>query len=190
MDIKKGLSYVAFGFMFTLINVNFTFESGTVNLMPDFVGWILFFLAYDKLGTYVSDKQYLKWLSLVLACVNGAVWAAELFNPELNLGILNTVVGACQAFYMFMLFEALINIAGDFNSVRTEKLNTLRYFNLCIVIVLPVLGFLAEQFLLKDGTINPSAALTVGAISLIGFVAAFITMFTLFGLKKEIAARG
>ncbi len=176
--------------MFTLINVNFTFESGTVNLMPDFVGWILFFLAYDKLGTYVSDKQYLKWLSLVLACVNGAVWAAELFNPELNLGILNTVVGACQAFYMFMLFEALINIAGDFNSVRTEKLNTLRYFNLCIVIVLTVLGFLAEQFLLKDGTINPSAALTVGAISLIGFIAAFITMFTLFGLKKEIAARG
>ena len=66
LNLKKGLSFVAFGFFFTLINLNLTLNGAKLDVTPDFIGWILFFLAFDLLGTYVKDKLYLKWLSLVL----------------------------------------------------------------------------------------------------------------------------
>ena len=83
MNIKKGLSYVAFGFLFTLVNFNLTLNGGTLNVMPDFVGWILFFLAFDKLGTYISDKKYMKWISLILAVVTAALWILGMAKPEI-----------------------------------------------------------------------------------------------------------
>ena len=70
MDLKKALTYVAIGFLFTLINLNITIGTITINFTPDFVGWILFFLAFDKLGSYVEGKTYLKWMALVLAIIS------------------------------------------------------------------------------------------------------------------------
>ena len=89
MDIKKGISYVAFGFLFTLININLTFNGATVNIVPDFLGWILFFLAYDKLGSYMENRVYLKWGFLIMAVFKGVLWILDFTGgPELGyLGI-------------------------------------------------------------------------------------------------------
>ena len=43
MDLRKGLSYVAFGFLFTLINFNLTVNGQAISITPNFIGWILFF---------------------------------------------------------------------------------------------------------------------------------------------------
>ena len=69
MNIKKGISYVAFGFLFTLVNFNLTINSVSICVTPDFIGWLLFFLAFDKLGTYISDKSYMKWNALVMSLI-------------------------------------------------------------------------------------------------------------------------
>ena len=84
MNIKKGISYVAFGFLFTLVNFNINFPSVSINIMPDFIGWLLFFLAFDKLGDYVSSKPYLKWMALALMIVSGAVWLEAFVGYDLD----------------------------------------------------------------------------------------------------------
>ena len=48
MNIQKALTFIAFGFLFTLLNININ----SINFTPSFIGWILLFLAYDNLGTY------------------------------------------------------------------------------------------------------------------------------------------
>ena len=75
----KSTGLKAFGFLFTLINLNLTLNGKTLNITPDFIGWILFFLAFDRLGSYVKGKEYLKWMSLVLAILSAALWVFPCF---------------------------------------------------------------------------------------------------------------
>lgn len=45
MNLKKAISYAAFGFFFILVNINLTLSGGTINITPNFVGWILMIIA-------------------------------------------------------------------------------------------------------------------------------------------------
>ena len=48
------------GALFTLVNFNLTFGETSINVMPNFVGWIIVYLACGLLGDYIADKAYLK----------------------------------------------------------------------------------------------------------------------------------
>ena len=104
MDIKKGISYIAFGFLFTLLNINLNFNGTSINITPDFVGWILMFLAFDHLGQYVENKGYLKWIALILAILTGVIWVYGLVKPELSIDTVKTVVSFAGVVFMFILF--------------------------------------------------------------------------------------
>ena len=180
MDIKKGLSYVAFGFLFTLVNFNLTLNGGTVNVMPDFVGWILFFLAFDKLGTYISDKKYMKWVSLVLAVFAAALWILGMAKPELNVDVFNTLAAVVGAIYMYILFGVLENIARDYKSSRAETIRMLKILNLVLYVAFMVLA-LAYYFVKED-----ALAVITAFIGITMLVAAIFTAFVLFALRKEV----
>ena len=180
MDIKKGLSYVAFGFLFTLVNFNLTLNGGTVNVMPDFVGWILFFLAFDKLGTYISDKKYMKWISLILAVVTAALWILGMAKPELDVDVFNTLAAVVSAVYMFILFGVLENIARDYKSSRAETIRMLKILNLVLYVAFMVLA-LAYYFVKED-----ALAVITAFIGITMLVAAIFTAFVLFALRKEV----
>ena len=92
MNIKKGISLIAFGFAFVLVNLTLTLNGRSICVTPDFVGWILFFMSFDLLGSYIADKAYMKWISLILAIVTGAIWMLKIAAPEMNTSILTTTV--------------------------------------------------------------------------------------------------
>ena len=83
MNLKRGLSLIAFGFLFTLMNINLTFNGFKINIMPDFVGWLLFFLAFGSLGVFAEGLKWLRWVALVLMVISAAFWALEILKPEL-----------------------------------------------------------------------------------------------------------
>ena len=180
MDLKKGLSFVAFGFMFTLVNLNLTLNGATLNVMPDFIGWILLFLAHDRLGKYLSGKVYLKYLALLLAFMTGGAWVMEIAKPELDLGAVKTFVTVLSAFYMFVLLGALAVLARDLDS-RLEGIITV----LRILDPLLCLGFVAAAF---AGVSSGSMGLTglAGVLGLAALAAAIVTMIVLFRLRGEI----
>ncbi|MBQ1384382.1 MAG: hypothetical protein IIY74_03210 [Firmicutes bacterium] len=57
------------GALFTLVNFNLTFGETSVNVMPNFAGWILVYLACGLLGDYIADKAYLKPASVATVVV-------------------------------------------------------------------------------------------------------------------------
>ena len=185
MNIKKAISLIAFGFMFTLVNLNLTLNGTTVNVTPNFVGWILMYLAYDKLGDYMKGKSYMKILSLVLIVLTGALWLGDIVKPDLDTSIIKTIANIASAVYMFVLCIVLENVARDFGSTRESTIRTLKYLNIGVEImfvviqVLYVLGFDNIGFI----------AIMVSTFGLIGIVAAVVTMFVLFGLNKEISSK-
>ena len=180
MDIKKGLLMVAVGFLFTLVNVNLTYNGSSLNVTPDFVGWILFFLSFDKLGSYISDKQFLKWTSLVMAVLTGATWILGIARPELNIDILNSVLTVVSTVYMFVLFGVLEKIAHDCGSPRESTLRILKWLNLVIYVL-----FVVAALFYAQGS-NDQTALAVAAVLGVALlVCAIITAFVLFRLSKD-----
>ncbi len=183
MDLKKGLSLIAFGFFFTLVNLNLTLNGTVLNVTPAFVGWILLFLAFDRLGGYTSGKLYLKWLSLLLIVMTAAVWVCDLARPELDTGAVKTFNTVLESVYMFLLLGVLASVAHDYGSRKESTLGMLRFLNPALM-----LGFVLAGIM---GVSAGSASLTVIAAVLgaAALAAAIVTMVVLFGLKKEISDR-
>ena len=182
MDVKKGISYVAFGFLFTLVNINLTINQVSVCITPDFIGWLLFFLAFDKLGTYISDKSYMKWIALVMMIITGALWLGGIVKPELDMDILKTIVTVCSCVYFFILFGVLEKIAEDYNSPQKDTLGFLKYFS-----ILVSLGFVVVALI--GGSTKSQWILGLSAvIGIVAIVAAIVTAVVLFKLRKELNA--
>lgn len=183
MDLKKALTYIAFGFLFTLVNFNLTLNGTSINVTPDFIGWILFFLAYDKLGGYISSKPYMKWAALVLAVVSCGLWVLELTHVEFDVSAFNTVVSITSLIYMFVLFGSLEKVAEDKVPNRTGTIRILKYLNVALyaLFVLTAVVFQYAQ--------NPTLLYLTGLFGLAVFVAAIYTAVVLFGLRKDILNR-
>ncbi|MBQ6222520.1 MAG: hypothetical protein IJJ44_07910 [Solobacterium sp.] len=180
MDLRKGLSYVAFGFLFTLINFNLTVNGQAISITPNFIGWILFFLSFNELGKYVRGKDYLKWCALVLAVLSGISWGLGIVKPELSIDKLNSVTNLIAAVFMFMFLGIMVQIAEDYHSSRASTLRTLRVLNFALEIGLSVIGL----FITPETV--PAYAVIILVAGLVLLIAAIITCITLFGLRKDI----
>ncbi|MBR0462624.1 MAG: hypothetical protein IJJ00_07930 [Erysipelotrichaceae bacterium] len=178
--IKKGITLIAIGFLFTLININLTINTLKINITPDFIGWFLFFLAFDYLGEYGKGKEYIKWLSLCLAIAVTALWVLGIVMPELPIDIFKSVVSVLSAVYIFILFGILSKIAEDYGSNKAGTINVLKYLNIILVLLFAAAGTYAYY---KESTVMIAAAAVFGVCAL---VSAIVTCVTLFALRKDI----
>lgn len=184
MDLKKALTYVAVGFLFTLVNLNITLNGTTINVTPDFIGWILFFFAYDKLGSYMEDKIYMKWLALVLAIISAATWLLQLTKPEFDISILTTIVSTVSMVYLFILLKTLEKVAKDYGSNTQSTILILKYINVFLNIAFIVVALLAANNLE-----NSALIMATGMIGAMALMAAVFTCLSLFRLRKDVNAK-
>lgn len=181
MKLRKGLSCVAFGFLFTLVSVNLNFsEQSTLDLFPDFVGWLLFLLAYNQLLRYTAEKPVLKWLPLPMLLYSGAVWLMDLNGSPLDIGLLSVIPLFIQLFYMYTLFGCLERLAADHAPDMAPRIRTLRNLNLGLAILLALFSYLAYA-MQSDLLTLP---VFIGAF--IALAVAVYTCVTLFKLRSRV----
>ena len=180
MNIKKAISYIALGLLFRLVNINLTINGNTLNVTPDFIGWILFYLAIGCLEKYVSDKPYLKVVSLVLAVVKAVFWILDFIKPDVDIWVIKTVVGVVEAVFMFIFFGVIERIAADHGSSRADTIRILKWINIVSYVALEVMA------IMKDVLSIEAMATILLVFGLALLVCAIITMFVLFGLRSEI----
>lgn len=179
MDVKKGISFVAFGFLFTLVNINLNFNGGSINIVPNFIGWILFFLAYDKLGTYMENKIYLKWGFLIMAVFSGVLWILD-FTGRPELGYIDSFFSLLSLFLMYVLFSDLEKVARDYDPPREQTIYMLKILNLAVNIAFVIIG------LIMLITRAESLGVLILVIGLAGLVIAIYTAFVLFKLRRAV----
>ena len=182
MNIKKGLTLVAIGFLFVLVNFNLTLNGFKINVTPDFIGWILLTMAFYQLGSYVTGRKYFVYISLIMAIISGAYWVLQTFKPELlpAFDVIKIFMNIMDAIYMFVLFGVLKEIAHDYGSKREDAITTLRYINLAVNVAFAVLSAVATRMSIE------TLAAIVSIAGIIGLVAAIISAITLFGLEKDV----
>lgn len=181
MNIRKALSYICYGLLITVFNININFnDTSILNLLPEFIGWIILFLAYDFLGHYVSNKPELKPLAIVLAVIGGISWIMQLTNGQYaDLTLLGIVRNLCSAYFIHKLCDVMEEIAADCGSLRGPTINMLKNINLVCELTLAFIGFLSMFT-------NPEnlavIVIIVGAVALIAIIA---TVITFFGLRND-----
>ncbi|MBR3151726.1 MAG: hypothetical protein IKF18_05015 [Erysipelotrichaceae bacterium] len=177
-DISKGLTLIAFGFLFVLLNITIN----DLSITPSFIGWLLFYIAIPYLGEYTEGKDYLKWAALILTIVTAVQWVLEITHAAANIESIKTIVGLVNAVFMFILLGVLENIARDNKCEALEgRLGALKIVN-----IVSYLGTLAFGMLYSVSRTDLFALLAF-ACGVVAIIAAIVTCFTLFKLKKEIA---
>ena len=198
MNIRKGLSLTAYGFLFILINFNLVMEGRTINVIPDFIGWILLFLAFGKLGDYTKGCGWLRWLALILVIPSAYSWLISLIKPELvgspGLATIETLASIGELVFIVLMFTPLIRIAHDYGSDREEKFKKLRIVNLIMYAIFICVSVLVTVFRSRIDVTGPSGALVIIAVvttaaGIALLVCAVITAISVFKLKNEVAEK-
>ena len=191
MNLRKGLTLIAFGFLFTLIDLNLTLNGKTLNVTPDFIGWILMYLTIDNLGDYADRKPILKADYLLLAILSLGLYIAEIIRPELAISkYIQPIINIVSVISMFMLFTRLERIAHDYNPNLEPRIRNLKFINLLLhIAILVFVTVFADRFASLSTNIGQSAQ-TISIILIILLAAliifTIITAFTLFKLRKSV----
>ncbi len=181
MNIKKGISLAAFGFLFVLVNINITLFELTINLTPDFVGWILMFLSFEKLGSYAEGKNYLKWMALVMAVFTAAEWIIEITMPGFDISVVSWVFAIVSAVFLFIYLGIIEKVAHD---VASSNESTIRMLRILIAVLNGVWLVLELVILIGGVTDLVKILLTVTGVAVLA--ATVFMAVVLFRLRKEV----
>lgn len=182
-NIKKGISYTAIGFLFTLVNINLNFGGAIVNIMPSFVGWILLLLAIGKLGTYTEGKPYLKWIAIAGIVVSAVEFALGIVMPDTKLWYVTAAMNLISVAFIFGYFESLAALALDIGSVYGDTLNILRWLHAAFYLCGAIVSVFTRGMTVND--ISPATASMVLGFGILGLAIAIWTCIVLFRLRKE-----
>ena len=156
MRLKKGMTLIAIGFLFISFSIKFNLKGSVLTLPPEFVGWILFTLAYPKIVNYTSYNVALYWIPLVMAFFTGINWMLGLLNIVLVLPLLMLVAGILVIVYLVKLLGCLELFARDYARNLVPRVHTLKVLYLCLQIaqivltVLAVIVFFFQLFWILD----------------------------------------
>ena len=180
-DIKKGISYTAIGFLFVLVNLNFNFGSVRVNVMPNFIGWIMLTMAVKKLDQYTKDKKYLLYIGFFLSAAEILNWVLPLAKQDSLGWIVSTVCYAVSVVFFYSYIGVLQNVAKDAGSKYANQLGIIRILVLAACIAGVFLSIFA-------GYLRIDSVYTV-ALAMVWFildmVAALWACFIFFRMESE-----
>ena len=135
MKIKNALRLIAVGFIFTLININVTFNGIQVNFTPDFIGWILIAVACAMMKGYTSRNPFYIGGAILLALCDATVLAVELLRPKLDITMYKTGISLFSIFYIFLLLGKIYEIGKDRNYKSIASIRVLKYVYLIVYII-------------------------------------------------------
>lgn len=109
--LQQGLSKVAWSYIFLLLDINFNIGPCTLDLLPNWVGYLLLLSAIPLLEPELRDLPLLRPFCRVLAVAEGIEWAAVLLTGEafLRQFLPLNAVWACLA--MYVTFQLLTDLA-------------------------------------------------------------------------------
>lgn len=111
-QIYRGLSKVAWGYVFLTFNLNL----GTLNVLPNWAGYLFFLAAIGLLGEELRDLPLLKPFCILLAAVDVVDWLAILVTGESLVGrffLVYLLVVCVSIYFQFQLITDLALLAEE-----------------------------------------------------------------------------
>ncbi len=177
-NLIKAVGLLAWGMVFQLFHITIN----EFDLLPDFVGFILYLVAYSKIPFYTQKHKALVPLAAILLAkelIVGYLYMAE------NLGsffedfpMLSIAITVLSIIYMFVMFRLLEEIARDYYfETRANAIHT--------GMMIYVIGLCVAQalvFFLGDWGMGSIGVL----LSICVIVAGIYVLVQTFGLKNDL----
>ena len=178
----RAVGKVAWGYVLIYLNINF----GTVNILPNWAGCLLFIFALDELGKWEAPAGRLRPLGWALFCWELLVWllAAAGIDMSASLWYLpQTLAAVLSLWFNFQLLTHLAAISDALGLSRGRSIRRLRNFRTVLTTALS----LPWGLLLPEGVISsyPAGILAVAVIAAAIVLIAW-TFLALFGLRSEL----
>lgn len=109
--LQQGLSKVAWSYIFLLLDITLNIGPCTLDLLPNWVGYLLLLSAIPLLASELRDLPLLRSFCMVLAAAEAVEWTAALLTGQAFLRQFLPVnaVWACLA--MYVTFQLLTDLA-------------------------------------------------------------------------------
>ena len=168
----RAIKFIAWGYVLLYLDVNLA----TFNILPDWLGFLLIFLALPALADEVSSAALLRPFAILLAAWEGFEWLTKLIGASIgaDLSIPFLIINVIILYFHFQLLTDLAALSEKFDCPQTSKLLHLRTVNTLIAtaLALPLPWERAEW-------------LAIGALLVYGAIVIWICV-VLFGLKRSL----
>jgi hypothetical protein len=176
--LYDGIGNAAWGYLFIYFNVNL----GTLNILPAFVGYLLFHSAIKKLCDAERELNLLNTLVGILTIWHIASWIGDLLSFDLGalIPIADIIVSVVNIYFHFQLMTNLATIAAKYQLAGEDLDRTIlncRTFQTIMLTAAILLVYMTNQ-------INAVSIYTSIAVAILYLIAGIILMHTLFGLRK------
>ena len=168
---QKRMSDAIFSIAWGYVLIHLHFRLGPVDLLPDWLGYILFYSAINMIKEKEPSAKSLQPLTIVLG-----IWdVALIFFQEIQaFGIIITVL---SLYFHYQFLTNIANIAGKYMCLEQDKILKLRIVRTILVTVFAV-----------PIPWNDMAIFTY-ALIVANMVVAIWLCATLFSLKKSVQIR-
>ena len=187
-NIRKALGRIAWAYLIILLH----FRINNLDLLPDWVGYLLIFSAIGHLAGEVRDLPLLRPFCVLLGIAAGVDWLAFPLAGESLTGrflLLSALISCVSIYFHFQLLTDLARLAeehpaGDGPDPLARRLRIFRNIDAVLSAAKALLGLLP----LPVEGILPELLLGLSAISWLWMrVAVAFSLFTLRGRFPEAA---
>lgn len=184
-----GVSHAAWAYFFLYFNVNL----GSLNILPDFVCYLLLWSAIGCLEEEERDLALLRPLCVLLGVWAGADWVLTLLGGTLDGRFLpmDLLISVAAIYFHFQLFTDFARLAARYQPQGEEldgRLLRLRTVHTLLLTAVAVLGYCfpnGAQFTFPGSSLpEGTAGFLLMGMALAGLVVALMLMFGLFALRK------
>lgn len=184
-----GVSHAAWAYFFLYFNINL----GSLNILPDFVCYLLLWSAIGCLEEEERDLTLLRPLCVLLGVWAGADWVFTLLGGTLDgrFPPIDLLLSVAAIYFHFQLFTDFARLAARYQPQGEGldgRLLRLRTVHTLLLTAFAVLGYCfpnGTQFTFPGSSLPEGVAgfLLMG-MALAGLVVALLLMFGLFSLRK------
>ena len=194
-SLGRGISQIAWGFVFIL----FHFRINSIDLLPDFVGYILAAIGIGSLAEALGHLKILKPLSIIISIWTASLWFTETLTLTSlpSVGYMSTVMGylsismrvAILIFTIILLTDLSVLAAKHQPEGKNPDRMLIVARNIYAVCYSVSIGLSLSALLTLNKIPEILTALTTAlslASGLAMLVAMILILFSLFSLKKII----
>ena len=176
--LQRSLSKVILGYVFLYININI----GQVNLLPVFVGYLLFLSAIEGLKEEERELSLLKTLGVILALWHAFVWAMSWVSVEIEGKWLlaDILISVMNIYFQFQFVTNLAAIAEKYQTEEDDLHGKMLKYRTWQTVILTVITIVTE-LLPREPTLVGYLFTTLAVVYLI---LAFCLIKALFDLRR------
>lgn len=176
--LYTGVSRAAWGYFF----LYFDFNLGTVSILPDFVGYVLFLSSINLLKEERRDLALLRPLGIMLTIWYSVNWVLSWFGGTLDgqLEVLDLITSLASLYFHFQLFTDFAALAVKYQQPEDSidrRLLRWRTIQTLLLTVISLMVYPSKWF-------SEWWDLVVMAMAVVGLISGICLMMALFALRK------